>query len=291
MRQRRHPEWLKVSIAGGVEYSRVRKLLREKGLHTICEEAKCPNIAECFNRGTATFLILGDTCTRSCRYCAVKKGTPKPVNPLEPKEVAEAVETLGLRYAVITSVTRDDLVDGGAKQFHDTILEIRRRNPNCLIEVLIPDFKGDIDALKLVVDAKPDVINHNIEVVKSLFLKLRPQGDYNRSLELLKSIKDLDSKIITKSGFMIGLGETKEEIEETMCDLRSRGVDVLTMGQYLQPSLSHAPIHKYYTPMEFQEFKRIAYNMGFLQVESGPLVRSSYHADDLLDLIKRVKNI
>jgi len=290
MRQRRHPEWLKVPIAGGVEYSRVRKVLREKGLHTICEEAKCPNIAECFNRGTATFLILGDTCTRSCRYCAVKKGVPRPVNPLEPKEVAEAVETLGLRYAVITSVTRDDLVDGGAKQFHDTILEIRSRNPSCLIEVLIPDFKGDVDALKLVVDAKPDVINHNIEVVKSLFPKMRPQGDYNRSLELLKRVKDLDSKIITKSGFMIGLGETKEEIEETMCDLRSRGVDVLTIGQYLQPSSSHAPIHKYYTPMEFQEFKRIAYNMGFLQVESGPLVRSSYHADDLLDLIKRVKN-
>ena len=286
---RRHPDWLRVPIAGGETYRRIRDILREKNLHTICEEARCPNRAECFNRGTATFLILGDICTRHCLYCAVKSGKPRQVNPLESKEVAEAVHLMGLRYVVITSVTRDDLIDGGAQHFYNTILEVKHRNPHCMIEVLIPDFKGDNNAIHRILEAKPDVINHNIEVVQELFPRLRPQGDYNRSLTLLEKIKEIDSNIITKSGFMIGFGENINQIKKTMRDLRDRNVDVLTIGQYLQPTRKHVEVKKYYTPEEFDELKSIALNMGFLQVESGPLVRSSYHADDLIALIKRVK--
>ena len=285
----RHPNWLKVSIPGGITYRKVRQLLRDKNLHTICEEARCPNRGECFNRGTATFLILGDICTRNCLYCAVKSGKPKPVNPLEPREVAEAVSILGLKYAVVTSVTRDDLDDGGAQIFYETIMEIKHRNPNCIVEVLIPDFKGNDNAIYKIIGAKPDVINHNIEVVEELFSKMRPQGNYNLSLNLLQRIKEIDSNIITKSGFMIGLGENIDQIIKTMYNLRDVNVDVLTIGQYLQPSIHHAPTIKYYTPDEFKYFKDIGYQIGFLQVESAPLVRSSYHADDLINLIKKVK--
>ena len=286
---RRHPDWLRVPIAGGVTYRKVKNLLRERGLHTICEEAKCPNRGECFNRGTATFLILGDICTRHCLYCAVKSGKPKPVDPLEPKKVAEAVNILGLKYAVITSVTRDDLPDGGAEIFYETIIEIKNKNPSCTIEVLIPDFRGNDEAIHKIIEAKPDVINHNIEVVEELFPKMRPQGNYNLSLNLLQKIKEIDSNIITKSGFMIGLGEDMDQIIRTMQDLRDRDVDVLTIGQYLQPSMHHTPIMRYYTPDEFKYLKDLGYQMGFLQVESAPLVRSSYHADDIIDIIKRVK--
>jgi len=275
----RHPEWLRVSIAGGENYVKVKTILRKAKLHTICEEAKCPNIAECFGNGTATFLILGDTCTRNCSYCNVKHGKPLPLNPLEPMEVAESVKTLGLKYAVITSVTRDDLPDGGASVFHETVMEIKRLNKGCGVEVLIPDFQGKKEFLKKIVDAKPDVINHNIEVVKELFPKIRPQGDYRRSLSVLKTVKDMDSRAITKSGFMVGLGETDEQILNTLQDLRENNVDILTIGQYLQPSREHVEVKKYYTPEEFNGFKEAALEMGFKYVESGPLVRSSYHAE------------
>jgi len=275
----RHPEWLRVSIAGGENYVKVKTILRKAKLHTICEEAKCPNIAECFGNGTATFLILGDTCTRNCSYCNVKHGKPLPLNPLEPMEVAESVKTLGLKYAVITSVTRDDLPDGGASVFHETVMEIKRLNKGCGVEVLIPDFQGKKESLKKIVDAKPDVINHNIEVVKELFPKIRPQGDYRRSLSVLKTVKDMDGRAITKSGFMVGLGETDEQILNTLQDLRENNVDILTIGQYLQPSREHVEVKKYYTPEEFNGFKEAALEMGFKYVESGPLVRSSYHAE------------
>jgi len=277
---RRHPDWLKVRIGSGPKYAKMKSLLRNAELHTICEEAKCPNIAECFNRGTAVFLILGDTCTRNCRYCNVVHGTPKPINQNEPKEVAQSVKTLGLSYVVVTSVTRDDITDGGAKAFYQTIMEIKKTNPNCKVEVLIPDFKGDESSLKTVIEGKPDVVNHNIEVVEDLFPKIRPEGDYQISLKLLKKIKKYGPSIKSKSGFMVGLGETKEQLILTMKDLRSSGVEILTIGQYLQPSKQHAEIKKYYTPEEFDEFKKIALKMGFMNVVSGPLVRSSYHAEE-----------
>ena len=279
----RHPEWLRVEIPGGENYVKIKSLLRKAKLHTICEEAKCPNMAECFGKGTATFLILGNVCTRSCRYCNVKHGKPLPLNPDEPREVAESVKALGLRYAVITSVTRDDLPDGGATVFYETVKEIKKINKNCRVEVLIPDFRGDREALKRVIDAKPDVINHNIEVVKELFPKMRPQGDYNRSLYVLRIIKEMNNRIITKSGFMVGLGETNEQILKTMQDLKENGVDILTIGQYLQPTKNHAEVRKYYTPEEFTEFRDIAMDMGFKHIESAPLVRSSYHAEQALN--------
>jgi lipoic acid synthetase len=275
---RRHPDWLKVRIGGGENYSKVKTLLRSAKLHTICEEAKCPNIAECFGNGTAVFLILGNICTRDCRYCNVTHGMPSPVNRNEPRDIAESVKTLGLRYVVITSVTRDDLKDGGASVFYETIQEIRRVNDTCKIEVLIPDFRGDKTAIQKVVDAAPDVINHNIEVVEDLFPQIRPQGNYQRSLEVLKTIKTYESSIPTKSGFMVGLGENTEQILTTMHDLRDVGVDFLTIGQYLQPTRNHAAVNKYYPPDEFVELKNTALQLGFLHVESGPLVRSSYHA-------------
>lgn len=278
----RHPEWLKVKIGGGENYVKIKNLLRKVRLHTICEEAKCPNIAECFGNGTATFLILGDVCTRSCRYCNVKHSKPLPLNPNEPKDVAESVKTLGLKYVVITSVTRDDLPDGGAAVFHETVNEIKKMNKSCKVEVLIPDFNGNEEALQLVVDAQPDVINHNIEVVKELFPEIRPQGDYDRSLSTLKKVKEFDKKITTKSGLMVGLGETKKQILETLQNLRENGVDILTIGQYLQPTREHVEVKKYYTPEEFDEFKTISLGMGFKHVESGPLVRSSYHAEQAL---------
>ena len=275
---RRHPDWLKVRIGGGENYSKVKSLLQSAKLHTICEEAKCPNIAECFGSGIAVFLILGNICTRNCRYCNVAHGTPRPINDDEPRDIAQSIKTLGLKYVVITSVTRDDLNDGGANVFYRTIKEIRQMNDTCRIEVLIPDFKGDIEALQKVIDASPDVINHNIEVVETLFSSIRPQGDYQRSLYLLKTIKAKNKTMPTKSGFMVGLGETTNQILTTMQDLRDAKVDFLTIGQYLQPTRKHAEIKKYYTPDEFIQLKNTALQFGFQHVESGPLVRSSYHA-------------
>ena len=279
---RRHPDWLKVRIGGGENYSKVKTLLRSAKLHTICEEAKCPNIAECFGNGTAVFLILGNICTRDCRYCNVTHGTPSPVNHNEPRDIAKSVKTLGLKYVVITSVTRDDLKDGGASVFYETIQEIRRVNDACKIEVLLPDFRGDETAIQKVVDAAPDVINHNIEVVEDLFPQIRPQGNYQRSLEVLKTIKTKERRIPTKSGFMVGLGENTEQILTTMHDLRNVDVDFLTIGQYLQPTRNHTAVNKYYPPDEFIELKNAALQLGFLHVESGPLVRSSYHAQAAL---------
>ena len=276
---RRHPDWLKVKIGGGENYVKMKSLLRNSKLHTICEEAKCPNIAECFGCGTAVFLILGDICTRNCKYCNVQYGEPVSLNSNEPKDVAESVKELDLKYVVITSVTRDDLEDGGASVFHNTVNEIKNLNKNCKIEVLIPDFKGKIESLKKIIDSKPDVINHNIEVVEELFPKIRPEGNYETSLKLLENIKRINQNVKRKSGFMIGIGETKDQILKTMKDLRDVNVDFLTIGQYLQPTKEHAEIKKYYTPEEFDEFQKIGLDMGFQHVESGPLVRSSYHAE------------
>lgn len=276
---RRHPDWLKVKIGGGKNYVKIKSMLRNAKLHTICEEAKCPNIAECFGSGTAVFLILGDTCTRNCRYCYVKHGTPLPLDPNEPRNVADSVRQLGLKYVVITSVTRDDLKDGGAIVFYETVNEIKKINNNCKVEVLIPDFKGNVKALQTVIDAKPDVVNHNIEVVKDLFSMIRPEGNYKTSLGLLKNIKKFGKKVKSKSGFMVGLGENNEQIFSTMTDLRHSDVDFLTIGQYLQPTRQHAEIKKYYTPEEFNRLQKIALDIGFKHVESAPLVRSSYHAD------------
>ena len=279
---RRHPDWLKVKIPGGKNYIEMKQLLRKSHLHTICEEAKCPNLAECFGCGTSVFLILGDVCSRNCRYCNVAHGSPKQLNPNEPELVAKSVVELNLKYAVITSVTRDDLEDGGANVFAKTIREIRKMSPSCGVEVLIPDFLGSSDALKTVVDAHPDVINHNIEVVERLFESIRPQGNYQLSLEVLKKAKQLDPSIHSKSGLMVGLGESWDEVIKTLEDLRSVGVEFVTIGQYLQPSKNHVKISKYYTPEEFERLKKIAYGLGFVHVESGPLVRSSYHAQDAL---------
>ena len=276
--KRRHPNWLKVKIGSGENYVKMKSLLRNAKLHTICEEAHCPNMAECFDRGTAVFLILGDVCTRNCRYCNVKHGKPGVLNPDEPIDVAESVKQLGLKYAVVTSVTRDDLVDGGASVFYDTVREVKRFNSGCKVEVLIPDFQGNLGSLKKVVDSCPDVINHNIEVVEQLFPNIRPEGNYQRSLDLLKNIKKINNDVKSKSGFMIGIGENKEQIIKTMQDLRKSDVDFLTIGQYLQPTRNHAEIMKYYTPEEFNEFKVIAVDLGFKHIESGPLVRSSYRA-------------
>jgi len=277
---RRHPDWLKVKIGGGKDYAKIKSMLRGAKLHTICEEARCPNIAECFGCGTAVFLILGNVCTRNCKYCNVKHGVPLSLNSNEPMDVAESVKELGLNYVVITSVTRDDLEDGGAIVFYNTVKEIKKLNDNCKIEVLIPDFRGDEEALKKVADSKPDVVNHNIEVVEELFSEIRPEGSYKVSLEVLKNIKKIYKNGRLKSGFMVGLGETKDQIIKTIKDLRDSDVDFLTIGQYLQPTRNHAEIKKYYTPKEFDEFKKTAMDLGFKHVESGPLVRSSYHAEE-----------
>jgi len=281
---RRHPDWLKVKLGGGKNFVKMKSLLRNAKLHTICEEAKCPNIAECFGSGTAVFLILGDICTRNCKYCNVKHGIPFSLNPNEPKDVAESVKELGLKYVVVTSVTRDDLDDGGASIFFETVNEVKKLNKNCKVEVLVPDFNGKIESLKKVINANPDLINHNIEVVQELFPIIRPEGDYITSLELLRNIKSINPAVKTKSGFMIGLGENKEQILKTMKDLRKVNVDFLTIGQYLQPTKKHADIKKYYSPKEFEELKNIGLEMGFKHIESGPLVRSSYHAEKIMCL-------
>ena len=274
------PEWLKVRAPGSSEYLRLKSLMRGLNLHTVCEEARCPNIGECWHHGTATFMILGDTCTRSCGYCNVTHGAPRPPEPNEPARVAHAIHALGLDYVVITSVDRDDLPDAGASHFARTITETRARMPGCRLEVLIPDFKGDEAALHTVLDAGPDVLNHNIETVPRLYRIARPGGRYDRALQLLDRSRTYAPRIPTKSGLMVGLGEAIDEIVATLRDLREAGCRIVTIGQYLRPSLANLPMSRYYAPTEFAELKRQALDMGFGHVESGPLVRSSYHAHE-----------
>ena len=276
----RKPPWIRFSMPGGKDYVRVRGVIKEEGLHTVCTEAGCPNIGECFSRGTATFLILGDTCTRNCCYCAVNQGTPGPVDGSEPEKIARAVEKLGLTYAVITSVTRDDLDDGGAGIYTELIGKIRDRSPSCEIEVLVPDFMPRWrENLQLVIEARPDVLNHNIEVAGNLYKELRPMGNYNISLEILKTAAG--AGLSAKSGLMIGFGESTEDIYETLDDLRGVGCSMLTVGQYLQSTRDGFPVVKYYHPDEFEEIRQKALEMGFGKVMAGPLVRSSYHAGEL----------
>ncbi|MGC8941131.1 MAG: lipoyl synthase [Sulfurihydrogenibium sp.] len=268
------------------EVFQIKKLLRSLNLHTVCEEANCPNIGDCFSRKTATFMIMGDVCTRNCPYCNVNHGKPNPLDPNEPENIATAVKKLGLKHVVITSVDRDDLPDGGASHFAEVIKKVRELNPNTTVEVLIPDFKGNLDALKIVVEANPDVINHNIETVKELYRKVRPQGNYERSLNIIKAVKKLNENIVTKSGFMVGLGETKEQIVQLLIDLKESDCEVVTIGQYLQPSKNHLPVEKYYTEEEFKEFESIGYRIGFKEVFSGILVRSSFHAGEVFEKVK-----
>jgi lipoic acid synthetase len=277
------PEWLKVRAPGSPRYLRLKGLMRELNLHTVCEEAQCPNIGECWNHGTATFMILGDVCTRACSYCAVSHGRPGAVDAAEPARVAEAIRTLDLDYVVITSVDRDDLPDGGASIFADTIRATRARLPECRIEVLIPDFQGNEAALHAVLDAGPDVLNHNTETVPRLYRMARSGGRYARTLELLDRSRRHAPGIPTKSGVMVGLGEQREELLATFADLRSVGCGILTIGQYLRPSAAHAPMVRYYHPDEFADLKTAALAMGFVHVEAGPLVRSSYHAHETAD--------
>jgi lipoic acid synthetase len=277
------PDWLKVRAPGSESYLRLKQLMRGLGLHTVCEEARCPNIGECWHHGTATFMILGDVCTRACGYCAVSHGRPATLDLGEPARVADAVRVLGLQYVVITSVDRDDLTDGGASIFAETIRLTRALVPSCRIEVLIPDFKGEADPLRAVLEAGPDVLNHNTETVPRLYRLARSGGRYTRTLELLARSRMLAPRIPTKSGLMVGLGEEWHELAETLRDLREVGVEILTIGQYLRPSSDHLPMTRYYTPAEFAELKRLALDMGFGHVESGPLVRSSYHAHEQAD--------
>jgi lipoic acid synthetase len=274
----RKPEWLKVRAPGGDNFVRVKGLLRTLNLHTVCEEARCPNIGECFDNLTATFMILGDICTRSCGFCAVTHGRPTGLDREEPHRVGHAVQVLGLEHAVITSVNRDDLEDGGAGIFAATIREIRETSPGCTVEVLIPDFRGNWGALERVLRAKPDILNHNTETVPRLYRQARPGAKYERSLELLERAKRFDTSVLSKSGLMLGLGEEQEELLTTMRDLVRIGCDVLTLGQYLRPSMNHLPVDRFYHPDEFRKLKGIGEAMGFKHVEAGPLVRSSYHA-------------
>jgi len=274
----RKPAWLKVPAPGGPNYSELKHLMRDLRLHTVCEEAHCPNIGECWEHRAATFMILGDVCTRNCAYCAVAHGTPAALDRDEPARLATAVERMGLRHVVITSVDRDDLPNGGAEMFAAAIAEIRARTPGTSVEVLIPDFKGSERALSIVVEAKPDILNHNLETVERLYRLARPGGRYPRALELLRRARALDPSILTKSGLICGLGEEWDELLVAMRDLRAQGVDILTLGQYLRPSSQHLPIARYYRPDEFAELRRLGIAMGYRHVEAGPLVRSSYHA-------------
>jgi lipoic acid synthetase len=277
------PEWLKVRAPGSPSYLRLKELMRDLELHTVCEEARCPNIGECWHHGTATFMILGDVCTRACSYCAVAHGRPAALDAAEPERVARAIQTLGLNYVVITSVDRDDLPDGGASIFAETIRETRTRLRRCRIEVLIPDFQGNDAALHSVLDARPDVLNHNTETVPRLYRMARSGGRYSRTLRLLDRSRHHAPDIPTKTGVMVGLGEEPDELVATFKDLRGVGCGILTVGQYLRPSLAHAPMVRYYHPDEFAALKRIALDLGFVHVESGPLVRSSYHAHETAD--------
>jgi lipoyl synthase len=277
----RKPEWLKVRSPGGRNYLRLKELMRSQALHTVCEEAGCPNIGECWEAGTATFMILGDVCTRACKYCAVAHGMPTELDEDEPRRVAETVEAMALEHVVITSVNRDELPDGGAGIYAETIRRIRERVPGCSVEVLIPDFKGDEDALRVVMEARPEILGHNLETVERLHPDVRPGGRYWRSISFLGAAKAIDPSILTKTGIILGMGEREEEIRQAMGDLREASVDILTLGQYLRPSPDHIPVARWVTPSEFAEWKRVGEKeYGFRHVESGPLVRSSYHAKE-----------
>ncbi|MBN1178608.1 MAG: lipoyl synthase [Anaerolineae bacterium] len=277
-RPERRPEWLKVPLRTGEEYHQVKRLMRAKHLHTVCEEANCPNIGECWRHRTATFLILGDTCTRVCRFCNIRTGRPGPLDPDEPRRVAEAVQAMDLRHAVITSVTRDDLPDGGAAAFAEVVRQIRALQPGCTVEVLIPDFQGQVEPLRVVMESHPEVLNHNVETVPRLFDQIQPRNRYAWSLDTLCNAKRLWPGALTKSGLMVGMGETEDEVLAVMRDLRAIDVDILTIGQYLQPTRRHTPIERYVTPDEFERFREAGLEMGFRWVESSPLVRSSFHA-------------
>jgi lipoic acid synthetase len=274
----RKPAWLKVKAPGGAAFVAVRDLLKKQGLHTVCEEAHCPNIGECWDHRAATFMILGDVCTRNCAYCAVAHGTPVGLDRDEPRRLAEAVAAMAMRHIVVTSVDRDDLPNGGAEQFADVVTETRRLSPGTSVELLIPDFKGNPVALRIVVDARPDILNHNLETVSRLYRIARPGGRYERALELIGRIKEMDPTMLSKSGIMVGLGEQWDELKDAIRHLRHVHCDILTLGQYLRPSATHLPVAKFYSPDEFGELKDYAQSLGFRHVEAGPLVRSSYHA-------------
>ncbi|MBP9742599.1 MAG: lipoyl synthase [Burkholderiales bacterium] len=275
------PEWIKVKIPSGGKFNQVKNLLREHKLHTVCEEASCPNIGECFNKGTATFMIMGDICTRRCPFCDVGHGRPNPLNPKEPQEIARSVKILDLKYVVITSVDRDDLRDGGALHFVECIKEIRKTSPHTKIEILVPDFRGRLDkALTILATNPPDVLNHNLETAPRLYKQIRPGSDYQHSLNLLKQFKQMMPSVPTKSGIMAGLGETDEEIRQILQDMRNHDIDMLTLGQYLQPSKHHTPVLRYLHPDEFKLMEQYAYSIGFKHAAVGALVRSSYHADE-----------
>lgn len=275
---RRHPDWIKVKAPGNPNYLRLKNLLREKNLHTVCEEARCPNIGECWGNKTATFLILGDTCTRGCRFCAIDKGKPLALDPEEPRNVGLTVKDLGLNHIVVTSVNRDDLPDGGANHFAKTVFWIKSLNPGVRVELLIPDFDGNLAALRTVVDSGIEILNHNIETVPRLYGKVRPGHTYERSVTILKTAKMLQPEVLTKTGMMLGVGETQDEVMSALEELRRNAVDIVTLGQYLQPSPKLLKVERYLHPDEFAEYKLAAAKLGFRHIESGPLVRSSYHA-------------
>ena len=283
--QTERPDWLRVKLPGGEKYNRLRDILRTANLHTVCEEAVCPNIGECFGQGVATFLILGDVCTRRCNFCAVGKGKPAVPDEEEPEKIARAVEQIGLKHVVITSVTRDDLPDGGANHYAKTIKTIRMQNPACTIEVLIPDFKGSENALEIVLYEMPHILNHNLETVPRLYTDVRPGADYERSLSLLEKAKEINPELTTKSGLILGMGEELDEIIDVMKDLRTAGCNILTIGQYLRPGKEFLPIKRFYHPDEFKWLRYEGEKMGFSHVESGPLVRSSYHAAEQFKLV------
>ncbi len=290
MMENRKPDWLKIKISSNAELHNVVGMMRKLNLHTVCEEANCPNLMECFSKKTATFMILGRECTRNCTFCTVSKNSPTDVDTQEPSHVGEAVKKLGLKHVVITSVTRDDLPDGGAGHFSKVIEAVREAAPSTDIEVLIPDFQGDRDALYQVVEAKPKVLNHNIETIRRLYPEVRPMASYDRSLELLKRIKEMDANIYSKSGLMVGLGETQEEVIDLLYDLRKFGCDIVTIGQYLAPSKKHHPVIEYVTPETFDIYKKKAEEMGFKYVASAPLVRSSYHAGEAFNNKNKLNN-
>ena len=274
------PPWLKARFPSGERFGHIKDLLRDQSLHTVCEEARCPNIGECFNAGTATFMILGDTCTRACGFCAVNSGRPEGLDLLEPYRLAKTVQSLGLDYVVITSVNRDDLPDGGASIFAACIRSVRRLRPACEVEVLIPDFEGNVEALAVVLDAEPVVLNHNIESVPRLYPRVRPKARYDRSLALFRRAKELRPDVPVKSGLMLGLGERFEEVVQVLEDLKAAGVDLVTVGQYLRPTPKHLPVDRYVTPQEFDAVREVGERLGFAHIESGPFVRSSYHAGE-----------
>ncbi|SFJ60379.1 lipoic acid synthetase [Halobacillus dabanensis] len=288
----RKPEWLKIKINTNKSYTGLKKLMRDKKLNTVCEEARCPNIHECWSeRKTATFMILGDTCTRGCRFCAVKTGLPNELDWGEPERVAESVEIMGLKHVVVTAVARDDLNDGGAAVFAETVKAIRRRVPGCTVEILPSDMKGDYESLHTLMEGEPDIFNHNIETVRRLTKKVRARAMYDRSLELLRRVKEIRPNTPTKSSIMVGLGETKEEIVQAMDDLLAHNVDIMTIGQYLQPTKKHLNVERYYHPDEFEELKQIALEKGFRHCEAGPMVRSSYHADEQVNTTSAQRRI